>query len=130
MHAIPSLTTPLLLLLLCLDIRRELATALLKVLPSTLPTGAARVDLNAAIDATKFPTDAQLQPSTMLQLSNAAALGAMQPKVDFKQTLGKKDPPEILLRPHHIELLKALRSALEKKNFDKLVTFTLYGSFD
>lgn len=99
------------------------------MLPSTLPPAAAGVDLNAAIDAAKFPTDALLQPNTMLQLSDLAALGAMHPKVDFQKTLGEKNPPQILLRPHHIKLLKALRTALERRNFDLLESFTLYGSF-
>ena len=99
------------------------------MLPSTLPAAAVRVDLNANIDATKFPADALLQPTTMIQLHDAAALGALHPKIDFQKTLGKKNPPQILLRPHHIDLLKALRTAFERRNFDQLESFTLYGSF-
>jgi hypothetical protein len=49
------------------------------------------------------------------------------PRADFKKTLLLQNPPKIVLRPHIIDLLQMLRSALEKKSFALCQSFELYG---
>lgn len=103
--------------------RVELAKQLTGYLTSTLPHPVP--DLNAAVDATKFPLDAALTDGVMLALNDKKALVALDLKQDFTKTILKQNPPSIVLRPHIISLLKDLRSAFINNLFpDK---FVLYG---
>ena len=113
----PACTPPLvtqpsrLLFSLYSDVRMQLTHELSKHLKATLVTA----DLQASINAARFPDDKALHdPSLILQLPSHVALSALRPKPDFRATLGQLKPPRILLRPHHVELLKNLRNSLNK----------------
>lgn len=107
------------------DVRLELAGEVAKSIQKTLP--APVPDLNAVVTPAVFPSDAQLQPSSILQLPQQATLTALSPKPDFKSTLGKLKPPRILLRRHHCELLQLLRVSLENRVFARDIA--VYGHF-
>ena len=111
----PSIAQPSCLLLsLCSDVSLQLSHELSKHLKATLGTA----DLQASINAARFPDDKALHdPSLILQLPSQVALSALRPKPDFAATLGKLKPPRILLRPHHVELLRNLRNSLVDREF-------------
>ena len=104
----------------------ELACKVANSLKATLPVPVP--DLKVAINPAVFPTDAQLQPSSILKLPDKAALTALAPKPDFFHTLFQLNPPRILLRPHHCALLKDLRVSLENKAFSGNA-ISVYGAF-
>jgi hypothetical protein len=84
-------------------------------------------DLQASINPAVFPDDKALHdPSLILQLPSQAAISALRPKPDFDATLGTLNPPRILLRPHHAELLRNLRNSLLGKDFSRN-TIRVYG---
>ena len=85
------------------------------------------VDLQASINPAVFPDDNTLHdPSLILQLPSQAAINALRPKPHFDATLGKLNPPRILLRPHHVELLTNSRSSLFGHTFSRN-SFRVYG---
>ena len=98
---------------LCSDVSVQLTQELSKHLKATLVTA----DLHASINAAVFPDDTALQPSHILRLDKQALLTALRPKGDFLNTLGKLDPPRIVLRPHHCDLLRVLRRSLKDRAF-------------
>jgi hypothetical protein len=120
----PSVAQPSCLLLsLCSDVSLQLTHELSKHLKATLVTA----DLQASINAARFPDDKALHdPSLILQLPSQVELSALRPKPDFRATLGQLNPPRILLRPHHVELLRTLRNSLLNKHFSGDI-FRVYG---
>jgi hypothetical protein len=102
----------------------EYSKRLLQQIPATLIVK----DLNAAVNPVVFPADAALVASQILQLTKTDTLQALGPKVDFLNTIGQLNPPRILLRKHHCDLLKFLRNSLTDRSFQKNA-LQLYGQF-